>query len=106
MDGASEVRIFGAIALPMRSQGLVTVFLLQFVGIWKKFLLPFIMLSDQSKYPVTLGLYTFLSKGAGDSDLYPLVIMGFAVSIIPLIILLLVLQRFWRADLLAGGLKG
>jgi multiple sugar transport system permease protein len=106
LDGASEVRIFGAIALPMMSQGLVTVFLLQFVGIWNNFLLPFIMLSDQSKYPVTLGLYTFLSKGAGDSDLYPLVIMGSAVSIIPLIILLLVLQRFWRADLLAGGLKG
>jgi len=106
LDGASEFRIFGAIVLPMMSQGLVTVFLLQFVGIWNNFLLPFIMLSDQDKYPVTLGLYTFLSKGAGDSDLYPLVIMGSAVSVIPLIILLLVLQRFWRADLLAGGLKG
>lgn len=106
IDGASEIRIFGAIALPMMSQGLVTVFLLQFVGIWNNFLLPFIMLSDQDKYPITLGLYTFLSKGAGDSDLYPLVIMGSAVSVIPLIILVLVLQRFWRADLLAGGLKG
>ncbi|MDP4502465.1 ABC transporter permease family protein [Nonomuraea turcica] len=45
-------------------------------------------------------------KGTGDSDLYSLVIMGSAVSIIPLIALVLVLQRFWRADLLAGGLKG
>ncbi len=106
LDGAGETRIFGRIVLPMMTQGLVTVFLLQFVGIWNNFLLPFIMLSDQEKYPITLGLYTFLSKGAGDTDLYPLVIMGSAVSVVPLIILLLVLQRFWRADLLAGGLKG
>lgn len=45
--------------------------------------LPFIMLSDQDKYPITLGLYTFLSQGAGDSNLYPLVITGAAVSVIP-----------------------
>ncbi|WP_308161002.1 carbohydrate ABC transporter permease [Cellulomonas sp. GbtcB1] len=106
LDGAGELRVFGAIALPMMTQGLVTVFLLQFVGIWNNFLLPFIMLSDQDKYPITLGLYTFLSKGAGDTDLYPLIIAGSAVSVIPLIALVLLLQRFWRADLLAGGLKG
>ncbi|MGO4754791.1 carbohydrate ABC transporter permease, partial [Streptomyces sp. 2MCAF27] len=41
-----------------------------------------------------------------DTDLYPLVIMGSAVSVLPLIALVLSLQRFWRADLLAGGLKG
>ncbi|MEV0890941.1 hypothetical protein [Promicromonospora sp. NPDC050262] len=81
-------------------------FLLQFVGIWNNFLLPFIMLSDQRLYPITLGLYTSLSRGAGDSDLYPLVITGSAVSVVPLIVMVLPLQRFWRADLLAGGLKG
>ncbi|MCG5219289.1 hypothetical protein [Streptosporangium sp. KLBMP 9127] len=64
------------------------------------------MLSDQDKYPITLGLYTFMGKGAGEGDLYSLVIAGSAVAVIPLIILVLVLQRFWRADLLAGGLKG
>jgi multiple sugar transport system permease protein len=106
LDGASEARIFVSVGLPMMRQGLVTVFLLQFVGIWNNFLLPFVMLSDQNRYPVTLGLYTFLSKGAGDTDLYPLVITGSAVSVIPLIAMLLVLQRYWRADLLAGGLKG
>ncbi|WP_419702974.1 carbohydrate ABC transporter permease [Promicromonospora sp. NFX87] len=106
LDGAGEARIFTMIVLPMMAQGLVTVFLLQFVGIWNNFLLPFIMLSDQRLYPITLGLYTFLSRGAGDSDLYPLVITGSAVSVIPLILMVLLLQRFWRADLLAGGLKG
>ncbi|MCI2237750.1 carbohydrate ABC transporter permease [Paenibacillus sp. TRM 82003] len=106
LDGAGEARTFVAIALPMMTQGLVTVFLLQFVGIWNNFLLPFIMLSDQDKYPMTLGLYSFLAKGAGDSDLYPLILTGSALSVIPLIALILFLQRYWRTDLLAGGLKG
>ena len=105
LDGAGQLRIFGVIVLPMMVHGLVTVFLLTFVGIWNNFLLPFIMLSDQDKYPITLGLYTFLSQGAGDSNLYPLVITGSAVSVIPLIVLFLALQRLWRADLLAGALS-
>jgi multiple sugar transport system permease protein len=106
LDGAGQLRTFGLIVLPMMVHGLVTVFLLTFVGIWNNFLLPFIMLSDQDKYPITLGLYTFLAQGAGDSNLYPLVITGSAVSVIPLILLFLALQRLWRADLLAGALTG
>ncbi|BDZ49615.1 sugar ABC transporter permease [Frondihabitans sucicola] len=106
IDGASEFRIFRSIALPLMVPGMVTVFMLQFVGIWNNFLLPFVMLSDQSNYPLTVGLYTLLSKGSGTPALYSLAITGAAVSIIPLIVLMLVLQRFWRLDLLSGGLKG
>jgi hypothetical protein len=58
----------------MMQQGRVTFLLLQFVGTWNNFLLPFIMLSDQNRYPLALGIYTFMSQGAGDSALYPLVI--------------------------------
>ncbi|MWV51340.1 ABC transporter permease subunit (plasmid) [Rathayibacter sp. VKM Ac-2803] len=106
IDGASEWRIFRSIALPLLVPGMVTVFMLQFVGIWNNFLLPFVMLSDQDNYPLTVGLYTLLSKGSGSPALYSLAITGAAVSIIPLIALMLVLQRFWRLDLLSGGLKG
>jgi multiple sugar transport system permease protein len=106
LDGAGQLRVFGLIVLPMMVHGLVTVFLLTFVGIWNNFLLPFIMLSDQAKYPITLGLYTFVAQGAGDSSLYPMVITGAAVSVVPLIALFLALQRLWRADLLAGALTG
>lgn len=106
IDGASEFRIFRSIALPLLVPGMVTVFMLQFVGIWNNFLLPFVMLSDQGSYPLTVGLYTLVSKGSGTPALYSLAITGAAVSIIPLIVLMLVLQRFWRLDLLSGGLKG
>jgi multiple sugar transport system permease protein len=106
IDGASEWRIFRLIVLPIMLPGMVTVFLLQFVGIWNNFLLPFVMLSDQGDYPLTVGLYTLLAKGSGAPALYSLAIIGAAVSIIPLICLVLFLQRFWRLDLISGGLKG
>jgi multiple sugar transport system permease protein len=106
LDGASELRMFRSIAMPMMVPGMVTVFMLQFVGIWNNFLLPFIMLSDQNRYPITVGLYTLLSQGSGEPALYSLAIIGAALSIIPLVLLLLFLQRFWRLDLISGGLKG
>ncbi|MFP3714370.1 carbohydrate ABC transporter permease [Puerhibacterium sp. TATVAM-FAB25] len=106
IDGANDARIFASVALPMLVPGMVTVFLLQFVGIWNNFLLPFIMLSDERMYPLTVGLYTLLSKGSGTPSLYSLAIIGAAVAIIPLVVMMLVLQRYWRLDLISGGLKG
>ena len=106
IDGANEWRIFTRVAVPMMIPGLVTVFMLQFVGIWNNFLLPFIMLSDENKYPLTVGLYTLLAKGSGEASLYSLAITGAMLSIIPLVALMLFLQRFWQLDLISGGLKG
>jgi multiple sugar transport system permease protein len=85
---------------------MVTVFLLQFVGIWNNFLLPYIMLSDTTSFPLTVGLNSLLARGSGAPALYSLAIIGAAVAIIPLIALVLSLQRFWRLDLIAGGVKG
>lgn len=105
VDGAGEFRIFRRVALPMMVPGLITVFLFQFVAIWNNFLLPFIMLSDDDKFPVTLGLYTLLNQGSTTPALYSLVIIGSLLSIIPLVALFLSLQRYWRTDLLAGSIK-
>jgi multiple sugar transport system permease protein len=64
------------------------------------------MLSDTNTFPLTVGLYSLLSRGSGSPALYSLAIIGAAVAIIPLIILVLTLQRFWRLDLITGGVKG
>ncbi|WP_225848970.1 carbohydrate ABC transporter permease [Streptomyces sp. HPF1205] len=106
IDGASEWRIFRSVVLPLMGPGMVTVFLLQFVGIWNNFLLPYIMLSDTRTFPLTVGLNSLLERGAGSPSLYTLAIVGAALAIIPLIALVLFLQRFWRLDLIAGGVKG
>lgn len=106
IDGASEFRIFRSVALPMMLPGLVTVFMLQFIGIWNNFLLPFMMLSNESLMPLTTGLYLLLNRGTGTPVLYSYAIMGALLAIIPLVILMLVLQRYWKLDLLSGGIKG
>ncbi|MEY9989015.1 multiple sugar transport system permease protein [Streptomyces sp. V4I8] len=105
MDGASEWRIFTRVALPMMVPGMVTVFLFQFVAIWNNFLLPYIMLSDDEKFPITLGLFTLLEQGANTPALYTLVITGAFLAVIPLVVLFLVVQRFWSLDLLSGAVK-
>ncbi|WP_327351313.1 carbohydrate ABC transporter permease [Streptomyces sp. NBC_01304] len=105
MDGASEWRIFLRVALPMMVPGLVTVFLFQFVAIWNNFLLPYIMLSDDEKFPITLGLFTLLEQGSNTPALYTLVITGALLAVVPLIALFLVIQRFWSLDLLSGAVK-
>jgi multiple sugar transport system permease protein len=104
-DGAGELRIFASIAAPVMRPGLVTVFLFQFVAIWNNFLLPFIMLSDDSKFPLTVGLYTMLNRGNTTPALYTLTITGALLSIIPLVALFLTLQRYWRVDLFTGAVK-
>ncbi|MEV6104506.1 carbohydrate ABC transporter permease [Streptomyces sp. NPDC051940] len=105
MDGASEWRIFYRIALPMLQPGLVTVFLFQFIAVWNNFLLPFIMLGDDKRFPLTLGLFTMLRQGAQTPAMYSLVITGALLAVVPLIALFLVIQRFWSLDLLSGAVK-
>lgn len=105
VDGCPEFRLFTRIAVPMMVPGLVTIFLFQFVAVWNNFLLPFIMLSDENKFPLTVGLYTLISRGSTAPALYSLVVTGSLLSIIPLVILFLALQRYWRTDIASGAVK-
>ena len=105
VDGCPEGRLFARIAVPMMVPGLVTIFLFQFVAVWNNFLLPFIMLSDENKFPLTVGLYTLLNRGSSAPALYSLVVTGSLLSIIPLMILFLALQRYWRTDIASGAVK-
>jgi multiple sugar transport system permease protein len=105
IDGSSELRTFFTVAIRLMSPALVTVFLFQFVAIWNNFFLPLVMLRSQELFPVTLGLYTWNSNVSQYPELRTLVLVGAFVSIIPLLVAFLSLQRFWRSGLGAGGLK-
>ena len=105
LDGASEWHIFRTVGLRLMLPALVTVFLLQFIGIWNNFLLPSIMLTDPQLYPLTLGLFGMLRVSGGQAALYSSVVTGSLLSIIPVIVLFLSLQKFWRLDLISGGVK-
>lgn len=104
-EGAKEMYIFNRIAAPMMLPGLVTIFLFQFVAIWNNFMLPYIMLGDDQLFPITVGLNGLLNQGASAPALYTLVLAGALLSIVPLVIMFLLLQRYWRVDLAAGAVK-
>ena len=105
VDGASEWRMFASIGSRLMMPALVTVFLLQFIGIWNNFLLPFVMLNRDQLFPLTEGLYGLLIITGGQAAQYTIVIVGVLVSIVPLAAVFLLLQRYWRVDLVSGGVK-
>jgi multiple sugar transport system permease protein len=105
IDGAGEYRVFFTHAIPLMAPALVTIFLFQFVAIWNNFFLPLIMLQDDKLFPITLGLFTWNSQISRNPELQILTVVGSLVSVIPLVLLFLALQRFWRTGLAAGGVK-
>jgi multiple sugar transport system permease protein len=105
IDGSGELRTFATISLPMLAPAVATIFLFQFVAIWNNFLLPLIVLSNQRLYPVTLGLYSWQYQARTTPDLVSLVVAGSFVATLPLVVIFLFSQRFWRAGLAAGAIK-
>lgn len=109
IDGASEFRTFWNIVLPLVTPGLVTVLLFQFVGTWNNYFLPTLVLSKPDLYPITVGLANWngqASAGGGAEILFNVVVMGAFVSIVPLILAFLLLQRYWQRGLTLGSVKG
>ncbi|KQQ92923.1 ABC transporter permease [Leifsonia sp. Leaf325] len=105
IDGAGEIRTFFTVSIRLMAPALVTVFLFQFVAIWNNFFLPLIMLRSEELFPVTFGLYAWNTQLNQVPELRPYVLIGALLSIIPLIVTFLLLQRFWRSGLGTGSLK-
>ncbi|MFB7800803.1 carbohydrate ABC transporter permease [Isoptericola sp. NPDC056134] len=105
IDGAGELRIFHTLGLRIMTPALVTVFLFQIVGIWNNYFLPLVMLSDQDLYPITLGLNNWNSQTDRLPEFYELTTGGVLLSVIPLAVAMIVLQRFWRGGLTEGAVK-
>lgn len=106
LDGASELRIFTRISLRLMTTGAVTIFILNFIAIWNNFFLPLFMLNGERTFPVILGLYSWneqLLESQG--DMTNLVITGSLLSIIPLAVFMISLQRYWRSGVLLGSIK-
>lgn len=110
VDGAGEFRVFLQVALPMLRPAIVTVLLLSVVSSWNNYFLPLAMLSDNRLFPVTVGIGLWQATAstygaAGGESLWSIIILGSLVSVIPLVIAFLTLQRYWQGGLSIGSLK-
>jgi multiple sugar transport system permease protein len=106
IDGAGELRIFFRLALPLMVPGLMTVLLLNVVTVWNNYFLPLIIFSQNQLYPLTvgLGLWSERAQNSGNAEIFPLIVLGGLVTVVPLIALFLILQRYWRSGLLLGSI--
>jgi multiple sugar transport system permease protein len=108
VDGSGEFRTFGTIALPLMRPAIVTVLLLNVVGAWNNYFLPLAMISDQRLLPVTVGLNNWQvqsNSATANAIVWNLVTSGSFVSVVPLIIAFLMLQKYWQGGLSLGSLK-
>ncbi|WP_261166646.1 carbohydrate ABC transporter permease [Microbacterium sp. Marseille-Q6965] len=107
IDGASEFRIFWQVALRLLAPGFVTVLLFTMVATWNNYFLPLIMLRDPDWYPLIIGLNQWNAQAAtaGGTAIFDLVLTGSLLTIVPLIIAFLFLQRYWQSGLAAGSVK-
>ncbi|MGN7213141.1 carbohydrate ABC transporter permease [Brachybacterium paraconglomeratum] len=106
LDGVNEIGLFHRLALPQLVPAIVTILLFQFIAIWNNYMLPLVMLADEKLYPITLGLDNWRAQTDRLPEFYQLTTGGALLSVIPLAILILVLQRFWRGGLTEGSVKG
>jgi multiple sugar transport system permease protein len=106
IDGAGEYRIFWQIALRLMTTAGATIFLLHFVAQWNAFFGPLVFLRDSGKWPVMLGLYSWLQRGVDSQyDLTGMVIIGALVASLPMVLLMVAMQRYWRSGVSLGSLK-
>ncbi|MFJ6433384.1 carbohydrate ABC transporter permease [Streptomyces sp. NPDC091416] len=107
IDGSGELRTFFTIALPLLMPGTVTVLLFSMVATWNNYFLPLIMIKDPDWYPLTLGLSAWNSQAqtAGGEAVFDLIITGSLLTIVPIVVVFLLLQRFWQSGLAAGSVK-
>jgi multiple sugar transport system permease protein len=109
VDGAGELRTFFQVALPLMRPAVVTVLLLSIVGTWNNYFLPLAMLANTRLFPLTVGLGLWEGQASanngGGTSLWGLIIIGSLISVVPLVIAFLSLQKYWQGGLSVGALK-
>ena len=103
MDGASELQIFLRVMLPLVRSGMAALLVFTFLQNWNNFLVPLLYMPGGEYRPLTTGLYLFL--GGRTVDIGPLA-AGTLITILPVVVLFLAMQRQVTQGFLSGAVKG
>lgn len=104
IDGASQFEIFSKIYFPLARSGIAVLAVLAFNGYWNEFFRPLIFLSSETKFTVQLGLVNLQGYLGGNS--ISLVIAGIVMSMVPVLLILFIGQRYLVEGILRSGMKG
>lgn len=103
IDGMSEYKIYAKIMLPLSKPALSTLTIFTFVNTWNDYLGPLIYLKTETKKTIQLGLKMFIGQYSAE---YGLIMAGSVVSLVPVIIVFLCLQKYFVEGVASTGLKG
>jgi multiple sugar transport system permease protein len=103
IDGASELRIFHAIMLPIAVPGAMTMSIFAFVGSWNNFFTPFIMINSIEKY--TLPMLVQNLRGDAYRAEFGAIYLGLALVIVPIVILYAIFSRYIVSGIAMGAVK-
>ena len=103
IDGASTIRVYWSIFVPLSMPAMTTLFLIAFINNWNELLRPVLYISNRDLRTVTMGLTTF--QGAYEAQ-WGLLLAGSVVSIVPLILIYIFAQRWVVEGIATTGLKG
>jgi multiple sugar transport system permease protein len=102
IDGAGEVRIFFEIVLPALAPVLVTLAIFTFLGSWNDFMWPLIVLTDSERQTLPVAIASLSREHVQDGEL---MMAGAVVTVLPVLLLFLALQRYYMQGLLVGSVK-
>ena len=103
IDGAGEWRIFLRIVLPLLGPVLVTLAIFTFLASWNDFMWPLIVLTGQEHYTLPVALASLSREHIQDVEM---MMAGAVLTVLPVLLLFLVLQRYYIQGLLLGSVKG
>ena len=103
IDGASSFRIYLSIILPLSKPVLVIAAVLNFMAVWNEFFFALIFIQSTNKMTVTIGLQTFIAQWSAQ---YNLMTAGMVLSVIPVLVLFLVFQKYIVQGMSEGAIKG
>jgi raffinose/stachyose/melibiose transport system permease protein len=103
IDGCSPRQLFFSVIYPLLTPVLVTLGVLNLLGIWNEFLMPLYYLNRSTSWPMTLAIYNFFGQYQSD---WSLVSADVVLTILPVIIVYLMAQRFILSGMTAGAVKG
>jgi multiple sugar transport system permease protein len=103
IDGASEARIFWSLVVPLLRPVLVTLAILTFLATWNDFMWPLIVLTDQKLHTLPVALAGLSREHVQDNEM---MMAGAVITVLPVLVLFLALQRYYIAGILAGSVKG
>ncbi len=105
IDGASELRIWWEIILPLTKPALATVAIFTFQGAWEDFMGPLLYLQSENLYTIQLGLRQF-EAAAGGAPAWNWLMAASLVCMLPLLIIYLVFQRYFIEGIQLSGMGG